>query len=205
MTTSESINELATALSKAQGQIKGAIKDAENPHFRSRYADLASVWDACRDALSKNGLSIIQGARATACGDGGWTAEVETRLLHNSGQWIADALTMPVGKADAHGITGAVTYARRMGLAAMVGVAPEDDDGNAAVLGSSAKPASSKAKPAPEGFGDWLDELTSVADEGTPALEAAWKASHAEYRQWATTVRAADWAAIKARAAKVVL
>src|SRR6188768_1555109 len=115
MQTSELINELATSLSKAQGKIKGAVKDAENPHFRSKYADLASVWDACREALTKNGLSVIQAPRGVLT-DGGWTVEVETRLLHSSGEWMGDTITVPVGKPDAQGVGSALTYARRYAL-----------------------------------------------------------------------------------------
>ena len=85
MNTSEQINELAGALAKAQGTIKSAVKDAENPHFRSKYADLASVWDACRKALTDNGLSVIQAPRGVVT-EMGWTVEVETRLMHSSGQ-----------------------------------------------------------------------------------------------------------------------
>lgn len=131
MTNSENINELAAALAVAQSEIHGAKKDAENPHFRSKYADLASVWDACRTALTKNGLSVVQSPRARLEG-AGWAVEVETTLLHKSGQFMSDTLTVPMGKADAQAVGSAVTYARRYALAAFVGIAPEDDDGNAA-------------------------------------------------------------------------
>lgn len=138
MQTSESINELTAALATAQGQIQGAKKDAENPHFRSKYADLASVWDACRAQLAAVGLSVLQSPRAALLSTGGWAVEVETRLCHKSGQWITDTLTVPVTKADAQGVGSAITYARRYALSAFVGVAPEDDDGNAASAGSHA-------------------------------------------------------------------
>lgn len=128
MKTSESIKELAAALAKAQAEIKGAAKTGENPHFRSRYADLASTWDACRDALTKHGLSIVQ----SPGGDDPEIVRMTTRLLHESGEWIEDTLAMRPVKSDPQGIGSATTYARRYALAAMVGVAPEDDDGNAA-------------------------------------------------------------------------
>ncbi len=124
---SETIGELAKALAKAQGEIKGATKDAQNPHFRAKYADLASVWEACRGPLSANGLSVIQ----TTDGDG-TNVEVITTLAHSSGQWIRGKLVMRPVKADPQGIGSALTYARRYSLAAMVGVAPEDDDGEGA-------------------------------------------------------------------------
>ncbi|MBA3622977.1 MAG: ERF family protein [Methylibium sp.] len=132
MNKSDSITELATSLAKAQAKIRGAAKDAANPHFKSRYADLASVWESCRDALTANGLSVVQGASAN-----GAQVTVTTMLLHSSGQWIEDALTVPAQQANAQGIGSAITYARRYALAAMVGVAPDDDDGESAVVRGS--------------------------------------------------------------------
>lgn len=127
MQTSDSINELATAFAKAQAKIEGATKDKSNPAFKSKYADLSSVWDACRQALTENGLSVVQVAE----GDG-TQATIVTRLMHTSGQWIEGTLIVRPAKTDAQGIGSAITYARRYALAAMVGVCPEDDDGNAA-------------------------------------------------------------------------
>jgi len=128
METSSEIKELAAALSKAQGQIEGAKKDSNNPHFKSRYADLASVWDACREALAGNGLSVVQCPGPCAQNQ----MEMTTMLLHSSGQWIRETLTIPLQKVDAQGYGSATTYARRYALSAMVGVAPDDDDGQAA-------------------------------------------------------------------------
>lgn len=142
MQTSEQINEFAAALAKAQGQIQGAVKDSTNPAFKSRYADLASVWDACRVALSLNGLAVVQGP---ALADRG--VSVTTRLLHSSGQWAESTLILPMDKATAQGAGSAITYARRYALAAMVGVAPDDDDdGNAA----SQQPAQQQHRPSPK-------------------------------------------------------
>ena len=132
MNQSESINELASALSKAQGQLEGAKKDKANPFFRSVYADLSSVWDACRQALSSNGLSIIQSPEEAESG-----IAIETMMVHSSGQWVKSRYTMPVSKMDAQAVGSAITYARRYALASIVGIAPEDDDGNAA---ASSKP-----------------------------------------------------------------
>lgn len=196
MRTSEAINELATAMAAAQAIMKGAAKDAENPHFRSRYADLASVWDACRAALTANGLSVVQAPRGVPA-EGGWIVEVETILLHKSGQWMADTLTVPVGKPDAQGLGSAITYARRYSLAAFVGVAPEDDDGNAAASSGGVKVV------VPDGFRDWLDDFLATADEGLPALEAAWKASAPAFRDHATKYHRDALAAAK-KTAKAV-
>jgi hypothetical protein len=145
MTRSESINELATALAKAQGEIEGASKDAKNPHFNAKYATLASVWDACRGPLTKHGLSVVQLPRLVLAGDGLWIVECETLLLHVSGQFIGETWAVPMPKADAHGAGSALTYSRRQSLASIVGIAPEDDDGNAAV--SAAPPARMKSQP----------------------------------------------------------
>ena len=127
MEHSEQINEIGAALAKAQGAIENATKDKANPFFKSTYADLAGVWDACRAALSANGLSVVQTPEQSDKG-----VAVSTMLLHSSGQWIKGSYLMPVSKFDAQSVGSAITYARRYALAAMVGVAPEDDDGNAA-------------------------------------------------------------------------
>lgn len=123
METSEAINELAGALAKAQGEIKGATKDATNPHFGSKYATLDAVWEACRVALSSNGLSVVQAASTQA-----ETITVTTLLMHTSGQWIKEALALYPKDASPQAAGSALTYARRYGLSSMVGVAPEDDD-----------------------------------------------------------------------------
>ena len=127
MRTSEQIHDLAAALSKAQAKIKGASKDSANPYFKSRYADLASVWDACREALTEQGLSVSQWPSAD-----GAAVTVETILAHESGQFISGTLTMTAKDDTPQSIGSCVTYARRYSLAAAVGVAPEDDDGEAA-------------------------------------------------------------------------
>jgi hypothetical protein len=131
---SETIAALASALSKAQASVEGAVKGKVNPAFRTKYADLASVWDACREALTENGLSVIQSPGPVAEG----RMEMTTMLLHASGEWVRGSLTIPLGKVDAQAYGSATTYARRYALAAFVGVAPDDDDGNAA---TKAKPA----------------------------------------------------------------
>ena len=141
MNRSESIKELAAALPKAQAIMQGAVKDSENPHLRNKYADLASVWAAAREPLTKFGFSVVQLPVMTDRG----TVAVETILLHESGEFISGIIEIPVSKQDAQGIGSAVTYARRYSLAAMVGIAPEEDDGEAAV---GRAPADKKKAPA---------------------------------------------------------
>ncbi|MGI9297060.1 MAG: ERF family protein [Gammaproteobacteria bacterium] len=135
----DSLNELASALAKAQGQIKSALKDSTNPHFKSKYADLTAVWEACREPLSQNGLSIIQ--RGTGVNG---VFVMRTRLLHSSGQWIegdVPCITGTNNKNEMQALGSAITYARRYGLMSMVGIAPDDDDGNATADQHTSQPA----------------------------------------------------------------
>lgn len=119
--------EFAADFALAQAEIEGADKDSENPHFKSKYADLASVWRACRKALTSHGFSVIQMPHGT-----GADAVVTTMLLHKSGQRISSTLTLFGKDASPQAVCGAITYARRYALSAMAGVAPEDDDGETA-------------------------------------------------------------------------
>ena len=128
MEMSENIKELATAFSKAQAAVEGAAKDSANPHFKNKYADLSSVWAACREALTANGLSVVQFPGELIEN----RMTMTTMLMHQSGQWMRETLSIPLSKVDAQGYGSATTYARRYALAAVVGVCPEDDDGNAA-------------------------------------------------------------------------
>jgi hypothetical protein len=135
MNKSESIKELATALSKAQGTIKGVTKDTVNPFYKAAYATLSACLDAVREPLTKNGLSIVQVNEATpeAC-------TVETILMHSSGEWISGTMSIKPVKIDPQQFGSAMTYARRYGLMAIIGLAPEDDDGNLASKGVPEEP-----------------------------------------------------------------
>lgn len=129
MLKSESISSLAGALAKAQAELRNPGFDSNNPHFRSKYASLAAVRDAVIPILSSHGLSVVQ---CPIYSDG--QAGCETILMHASGEYISNTLTLPVDKANAHGVGSAQTYARRYSLMAFAGVVgDEDDDGNAAV------------------------------------------------------------------------
>lgn len=128
-----SLKELATALAKAQTEIKSAIKDAPGQvgNQKYKYADLTCVWDACRVALTKNGLSIVQ--RTDFAEGEMW---LETMLLHASGESIVGRYPLRPQQQTPQGMGSAMTYARRYALAAMVGVvADEDDDGKEASQG----------------------------------------------------------------------
>jgi len=119
---------IATALAKAQTNMGKALKQANNPHFRSKYADLGNVMDACLPALNEAGIALIQ-----PTGENEHGRYVETTLIHGeSGESLTCRVPLIVNKNDMQGYGSAVTYARRYGLMAMAGIAPEDDDGNAA-------------------------------------------------------------------------
>lgn len=147
--TSQETGDLSKALAAAQAKVKGAAKDSENPFFRSKYADLASIWEACREALTANGLAVVQSPNTTFSGEPeiytakskagedrsgvkvATTVSVVTRLTHASGQWMQGTTAAMLPAADPQAVGSAITYLRRYALAAMVGVAPEDDDGEA--------------------------------------------------------------------------
>ena len=126
MQTSENINELATALSKAQGQMGGASKTADNPFFKSKYADLGSVIAAVKEPMAENGLSYVQFPFAYE-----GTVGVTTRLMHSSGQFMESSFSIPAPKNDPHAYGSLVTYCRRFSLQSVLGIPAEDDDGNA--------------------------------------------------------------------------
>lgn len=147
MQTSPDIKELATALAKAQKAIKSASKDATNPFFKTKYADLSSVWEAAREPLTSNGLSVVQ---TTEPMEGGFL--LVTRLFHESGQWIQSALPILPPKFDMQVLGSAMTYARRYSLAAIAGIAPGDDDDGEATksVPPVTKPPERKVRPRPE-------------------------------------------------------
>lgn len=131
---------IATALAKAQANMGKAIKANKNDHFRSKYADLGNVMDACLPALNEVGIALIQPTGTDELGN-----FVETILIHGeSGEQLSCRVPLILGKNDMQGFGSAVTYARRYGLMAMAGIAPEDDDGNAAAASAP------KGKPAPK-------------------------------------------------------
>ena len=124
---SESIKELATALSKAQGEFDHAKKDVDNAYFKSKYADLASCIDAAKKQLAANGLSVIQTTDFEAD-----SVYLETTLMHSSGEWINSRYPIKPIKPDPQSFGSALTYARRYCFCAITGLASDDDDGNAA-------------------------------------------------------------------------
>lgn len=128
MQHSDSIKAISAALVKAQAEIEHAHKNATNPHFRNRYADLTEVIDTVRPVLTKHGISVLQ---FPGYADGVTT--VETVLTHESGEFIAGTAGARVQKDDPQGVGSAITYLRRYSLAAVCAIGQDDDDGEAAV------------------------------------------------------------------------
>lgn len=140
------MKSISSALVKAQKEFGPALKTSSNPHFRSKYADLSACVEAVIDGLNNNGIFLMQSSHL--CEDG---VTVETVFIHESGEQIsAGKLHVPASKQDAQGYGSALTYARRYALMAACGIAPEDDDGNAAVRPKQAeKPAAPPVAPPP--------------------------------------------------------
>lgn len=135
MIHSESLDQIATALAIAQGEIENASKNSNNPHFRSKYADLAEILNTVRPVFAKHGIAVVQ---SPSYADG--IVSVTTTMMHKSGQYLSDTCYAPATKLDPQGVGSAITYLRRYSLAAFAGIAQEDDDGNAA----SQRPAAPK-------------------------------------------------------------
>jgi hypothetical protein len=172
MKTSEKLDKLAPALTKAQAEMGGAVKESSNPFFKSKYADLTSVWKACKEALHSNGFSVVQSPITKESRLG-----VSTMLLHESGQYITDDYTLSVKKQnDPQADGSSITYARRYALAAFVGVCPVDDDAEAAML-RNRKPAT-KSAPKEDDTTRYLkklEELTKDYPAQVKEIEEHWQ------------------------------
>lgn len=172
--------ELFAALANAQAEVENATKNAANPHFRSRYADLAEVLNTVRPVFTRHGLSIIQ-----STGFDGDFVSVETLIAHAGGGRITSTASCHPAKTDAQGIGSATTYLRRYALAAMTGVAQEDDDGNAAA--HDRRPARQPQGAPDEATLTMIATLEAAAAQGTRALGIAFAAiptSPAKARIW---------------------
>jgi hypothetical protein len=139
------MKQIASALVKAQKAFGPALKTATNPHFRSKYANLSACIEAVIDALNENGIALLQ--QNHLCDNG---VIVETVFLHESGESLhCGQLHVPASKHDAQGYGSALTYARRYSLMSACGIAPEDDDGNAASTRGDPRPDTSAVKDDP--------------------------------------------------------
>ena len=141
MKTSPTITKIAAALLKAQGAMGNAVKDASNPFFKSKYADLNSIREACMPSLQLNGISLIQ---PTVTIDG--KNYVETILLHESGEWMSCETEIVFSKqGDAQAQGSGITYARRYGMQSFLNVGADDDDGNTASQPAKVQPQKNEA------------------------------------------------------------
>lgn len=127
MEMSPQVNEIAGAMAKAQAEIRGAIKDSANPFFKSKFASLESVRDACIGPLSAQGIAVFQSPSTD-----GSKVSIDTLLAHTSGQWVRGTMSATAKDDSPQSIGSAVSYLRRYALQSFAGVAPEDDDGEAA-------------------------------------------------------------------------
>lgn len=179
----EANKNISTAFVKAQQAFAPALKSSSNPHFKSKYADLAACVEAVIDALNSNGIAVIQ--RPLLCDTG---VTVETMFLHESGESLSGGvLHVPAQKQDAQGYGSALTYCRRYGLMAACGIAPEDDDGNAASQQARPK-AQPKQEPKQAPKLDMDDAMLTLreCDDGDSlhqAFGSMWKAATPEQRQ----------------------
>lgn len=173
--TSASIAAISAAMAKAQGDMGGAVKDSANPFFKSKYADLESVWGACRKQLAANEIAVFQLPAAS-----GNKVSITTLLGHSSGEWIRNTLTVESKDASPQGVGSAITYTRRYGLSSMVGVYQTDDDGELAQgrKGPSQDEVQGLAKRFREAFDAGIDgkmlELHDEANKNQELYETAW-------------------------------
>jgi len=186
MQTSETIAEIAGALSKAQGELANTTKDQRAIAGKARYtyANIAAVLDDVRPVLARHGLAVVQ-----AVGKDGGDVLVTTRIMHQSGEWIESALPLPVDRMGGiQGVGSAITYGRRYGLQAMLGIASDDDDGAAA--------QQQRPRPRP------ARTLAQSIEAARQAMGDAWPAcveAHGDPSTWteATLPRVREWYAAR--------
>jgi len=184
------MKNIATALVKAQKGFAPALKTATNPHFKSKYADLAACVEAVIDSLNSNGIMLMQPCHESESG-----VTVETMFVHESGEMMsAGKLHVPASKQDPQGYGSALTYARRYSLMAACGIAPEDDDGNAA----SKKPEQSQQRrnaPQTDQFAVALSAIKNAPTKQAAAKhgEAAWELAETDEQYAQITAAVKGW------------
>jgi hypothetical protein len=154
MKTSNEINELAAAMAIAQGQMGAAYKNSSNPHFKSSFADLASISDVIKQPLSENGLSVVQFPINNEQG-----VAITTRVMHKSGQWIEESFGIKPVKAGPQEYGSLISYFRRYALAAIFAIPQTDDDANSIQLATEAP-----QKPVDAITGDQVKALVNLLD-----------------------------------------
>lgn len=144
-THSPTLGKLFEALAKVQAKLESAPKDKKNPYFKSSYADLPGVWDACRSHLTDNGFAVLQTIEGTK-----ESSFLVTWLGHSSGEWMKSKLPLLPVKQDPQAQGSAITYARRYALSAMVGVCADEDDDGEKAMGRKGKIEAPEKKPLKE-------------------------------------------------------
>ena len=182
MNKSESIKELATSLVKAQASMSNPKKNASNPFFKSKYADLSEVINVSKQVLAENGLSVVQ---LPCMVDG--VVSVETILIHESGEFLSNIMSMPPVKNDPQGVGSCLTYIRRYSLSAILGIAQEDDDGNDAVKQKASK---KRVASVPKEHREMIDKIANalfIANENQDSLAAneVWSELSQQEQTWA--------------------
>lgn len=147
---SDTITKLAPALVAANGQLTAVAKDSVNPAFRSKYVSLDALMAEVRPVLAEHGLCVMQSVAHPETNEGRLVGiNVETRIIHASGEWVASTVVVPVAKSDPQGAGSAITYGRRYGLSAALGLTAEDDDGEAATQATRNATYKAERKAAP--------------------------------------------------------
>jgi hypothetical protein len=155
------MKNIASALVRAQRGFAPALKTSTNPHFRSKYVDLAGCIEAVVDALNAAGIALIQRTSEDSTG-----VTVETVFVHESGEMMeCGKLHVPASKQDAQGYGSALTYARRYSLMAAAGIAPEDDDGNAASRTPAPKVSATKTDLVPPNRMNVIADVAAAVNE----------------------------------------
>lgn len=173
MKTSESVREITKALVSFNSTVGAICKSAENPFFKSSYADLSSIIMHITPHLNQNGLVVVQTGSEVDENSVAWQkcTKVTTRLMHTSGEWIEDSVLIPMGKVDAQGMGSAFTYGRRYGLQALLNLPAVDDDGEASAprnVVSQVKDLSTWCADTcvdPRILGDWLKNAPAFVPE----------------------------------------
>ena len=179
MRSSEQVNEIGGALAKAQGIMANAVINKVNPHFKSKYADLAAIREAVSGPLAQNGIAVLQVIDSDDKG-----SFLVTRLVHSSGQWIESVHPLPA-TAKPQEFGSALTYARRYSLAAICGIsAEEDDDANAA----NVEPMQTVRAPSPA-----LPRTAAPASKTATSPAAEWAGNQSTYIRTLSAVQISEW------------
>jgi hypothetical protein len=183
---------LFAAIAQAQGEVENATKSATNPHFKSRYADLAEVLNTVRPTFARHGLAIIQSVSSDQ-----QLVTVATTIAHKEGGFVTSSMSCTLPTSKIQDLGSMVTYLRRYSVAAMTCISQEDDDGNTA----SQRPAKASTEPQKPSPTQALTEAATVAQGGTEALKAWFGGLTKSERE--AIAASAEWTTIKAAAGKV--